>query len=38
MGFGKLFFRNVFLGYFNEKELRNKESSTVFWVGFRLSA
>ncbi len=27
-GIWKVFYRNVFLGYFNEKELRNKESST----------
>jgi len=24
----KVFYRNVFLGFFNEKQLRNKESST----------
>jgi hypothetical protein len=27
-GIWKVFYRNVFLGYFNENELRNKEQST----------
>ncbi len=26
-GIWKIFYRNVFLGYFNENELRNKEKS-----------
>jgi len=29
-GIWKVFYRNVFLGFFNEKQLRNKESSTRF--------
>ncbi len=28
MEFGEFIINNVFLGYFNEKEFRNKETST----------
>jgi hypothetical protein len=27
-GFWKVFYRNVFLGYFNEKDIRKKQQST----------